>query len=305
MSHPIRTCLDPWTDGLIAMLAAAAPGERFVPWPSEEPSDVLVMFPGQDIAPALTGVRWVHALAAGVDRFPFEQLGDRVLTCSRGASAPAIAEFVLATMLAFEKQLPDTWVTEPPDNWNIAALGGLAGKTLGLVGVGAIGTEVARRALAFDMRVVAYRRRPDAPAPVEGVDVVAELSEVLGAADHVVVAAPATPETTQLIDAEAFAHVKPGVHLVNIARGSLVDQDALKAALDDGRVARASLDVVDPEPLPAGHWLYSHPKVRLSPHVSWSAPGTMDRTITLFVENLARYRAGEPLVGVVDAEAGY
>lgn len=111
---PIRTYLDPWTDGLIAMLSDAAPGERFVPWPTEEPSDILVSFLDADVVPALAGIRWVHALAAGVDRFPFDQLGDRILTCSRGASAPAIAEFVLATMLAFEKQLPETWVTEPP-----------------------------------------------------------------------------------------------------------------------------------------------------------------------------------------------
>ena len=306
MAHlPIRTHLDPWTSGLIPMLSEAAPGERFVPWPTEEPSEILVTFVDEEVAPSLAGIRWVHALAAGVDRFPFDQLGDRILTCSRGASAPAIAEFVLATMLAFEKELPDTWVSEPPEHWNIAALGTLSGKTLGLVGIGAIGAEVARRALPFGMRVVACRRRTSEPPPVEGVEVTASLTDVLAQADHVVVTAPATPATTHLLDADAFAAVKPGVHLVNIARGTLVDQDALRDALDHGRVARASLDVVDPEPLPAGHWLYSHPRVRVSPHVSWSAPGTMDRTIKLFAENLARYRAGEPLAGVVDAEAGY
>jgi phosphoglycerate dehydrogenase-like enzyme len=121
----------------------------------------------------------------------------------------------------------------------------------------------------------------------------------------VVVAAPATPQTLHLLDADAFAAFKPGVHLVNIARGALVDQDALRSALDDGRVARASLDVVDPEPLPAGHWLYSHPKVRLSPHISWSSPGTIERTVELFADNLRRWREGRPLHGVVDVAAGY
>ena len=97
----------------------------------------------------------------------------------------------------------------------------------------------------------------------------------------------------------------PGAHLVNIARGPLVDQDALLAALDSGRVARASLDVVDPEPLPADHPFYSHPNVRLSPHVSWSSPETTSRTVELFVENLQRWQAGEPLQGTVDVSAGY
>ena len=118
-------------------------------------------------------------------------------------------------------------------------------------------------------------------------------------------ATPATAATRHLIDAAAFDALKPGAHLVNVARGALVDQDALLAALDSGRVATASLDVVDPEPLPEGHPLYAHPGVRLSPHISWSAPDTMDRTVALFAENLRRYRAGRPLQGVVDPIAGY
>ena len=131
------------------------------------------------------------------------------------------------------------------------------------------------------------------------------LHEVLAGSDHVVVSAPATAATRHLIDAAAFDALKPGAHLVNVARGALVDQDALLAALDSGRVATASLDVVDPEPLPEGHPLYAHPGVRLSPHISWSAPDTMDRTVALFAENLRRYRAGRPLQGVVDPIAGY
>src|SRR5207344_198158 len=113
--------------------------------------------------------------------------------------------------------------------------------------------------------------------------------------DHLVLAVPATPNTQRLLDADAFARVKPGVHLVNTARGALVDQDALRVALDDGRVAMATLDTVDPEPLPAGHWLYSHPKVRLSAHVSWASPSGMARTLEIFVDNLTRYAAGEPV----------
>ncbi|MEY2478876.1 MAG: hypothetical protein QOG87_4191, partial [Actinomycetota bacterium] len=157
---------------------------------------------------------------------------------------------------------------------------------------------------AFDMGVVALRRT-DGPMPDPAMHRAASLEELLGKADHVVIAAPATPATHHLMDAQAFDAMRPGAHLVNVARGSLVDQDALHAALDDGKVARASLDVVDPEPLPAGHWLYTHPKVRVSPHVSWSSPGTIERTIDLFADNLRCWRQGRPLHGLVDVAAGY
>jgi phosphoglycerate dehydrogenase-like enzyme len=250
------------------------------------------------------GVRWVHTLGTGVDRFPLELVGERTLTCSRGASAVPIAEWVLAQLLAFEKHLPESWITAGPAQWHAAELGGLSRRTLGLIGLGGIGAAVAARAVPFDMRVVA-RRRSTQSSPVAGVELAGSLDAVLEAADHLVVTAPATPETRHLLDTAAFTHVRPGVHLVNIARGSLIDQDALRAALDDGRVARASLDAVEPEPLPAGHWMYTHPKVRLSPHISWSMPGASDVLAATFIDNLHRYVAGEPLVGVVDVDAGY
>ena len=257
------------------------------------------------LAATLTpAVQWVHVFAAGVDGFPFELLGDRVLTCSRGASAVAIAEFALTTMLAFEKRLPESWIGEPPAQWGQAGLGGLNGRTLVLVGLGAIGTEVARRALAFGMHVVAVRRT-STPAALDGVEVAGSLTEALARADHVVVAAAATDATRHLLDAGAFDALRPGAHVVNVARGSLIDQDALLAALDSGRVARASLDVTDPEPLPAGHALYAHPNVRLSPHISWSSPDTVRRTIEIFVENLTRWRQGDALAGRVDPSKGY
>jgi phosphoglycerate dehydrogenase-like enzyme len=250
------------------------------------------------------GVRWVHAYGTGVDGFPFEALGDRPLTCSRGASAIPIAEWVLAMMLAAEKKLPGSWIHEPPAHWSIAGLGGLHGRELGLVGLGGIGEQVARRALAFGMRVRALRRSA-APSAVPGVEIARDLASLLAGADHLVLAAPATRDTRQLLGAAAFARVKPGLHLVNVSRGELVDQDALRAALEDGRVALASLDCVTPEPLPAGHWLYTHPRVRLSAHISWSMPGALDLLIEPFVENLRRFRAGEPLAHVVDAALGY
>ncbi len=249
-------------------------------------------------------VEWVHLAGTGIDAFPNELFDGRTVTCARGASAIPISEFVLAAMLAFEKQLPETWLHEPPEHWNFAPLGWLNTRTLGLVGLGGIGVAVAERALPFGMRVRALRRRPE-PSPIEGVEVVGSLEELLPETDHLVLAAPSTPRTRQLLNAETFQLVKPGVHIVNIARGALVDQDALRVALDDGRVAMATLDTVDPEPLPGGHWLYSHPKVRLSAHVSWASPAGMARTLEIFVDNLTRYAAGEPVLHVVDADEGY
>ena len=128
---------------------------------------------------------------------------------------------------------------------------------------------------------------------------------MLADADNLVLALPATPATRGIVGADALGRVKPGVHLVNVARGSLLDQEALRPALDDGRVALASLDTVEPEPLPEGHWLYTHPRVHLSPHVSWSFPHAFDLLIEPFVENLRRHAAGQPLLGVVDLAAGY
>lgn len=251
------------------------------------------------------GVTWVHAYGTGVDAFPFDALGGAVLTCSRGGSATPIAEWVLAMILSAEKQLPDAWITEPPERWNLSRfLGGVAGRTLGLIGLGGIGQAVARRALVFDMRVIALRRS-SAASPMQGVELAPDLETLMAASDHVVLAAPSTPETRQMISSDAFAAAKPGLHLVNVARGELIDQEALREALDADRLALASLDVVSPEPLPAGHWLYSHPKVRLSPHISWSAPGALDALLDPFLANLERFLQGEPLSDRVDLELGY
>jgi phosphoglycerate dehydrogenase-like enzyme len=249
-------------------------------------------------------VPWVQLSGTGVDKVPREMYEGRTVTCARGASAIPISEFVLAAMLAFEKRMPDVWIHEPPEHWNFANLGGLHGRNLGIVGLGGIGAAVAERAVPFGMRVRALRRTA-APSPVPGVEVVTALDDLLTTSDHLVLAAPATERTRHLLDADAFARVKPGVHLVNIARGSLVDQDALRAALDDGRVARATLDTVTPEPLPEGHWLYSHPSVRVSAHVSWASPAMLDPALDLFIQNLLRRVSGRPLLHVVDPDEGY
>jgi phosphoglycerate dehydrogenase-like enzyme len=251
-----------------------------------------------------TGIEWVHAYGTGVNGFPFELLKGVPLTCSRGASAKAISEWVMAVLLAAEKRLPESWLDEPPERWNMAELGSLEGRRLALIGFGGIAQAIARRALPFDMKIAALRRTAT-PSPIPEVSLVTDLETLLRGADHVVVAAPETPATRHLLNDASLAWMGPGAHLVNIARGGLVDQEALRRALDDGRVALATLDCVEPEPLPAGHWLYSHPRVRLTPHISWAGSGSHAGLMDRFCENLARHLAGEPLDFVVDPEEQY
>ncbi|MEZ4290453.1 MAG: NAD(P)-dependent oxidoreductase [Myxococcota bacterium] len=297
----------------LGALPAARPDLEWIEVPASgpvaaaAPFDVLLTPPyGTPNLPALLaqGVRWVHAYGTGVDGFPFGVLGDVPLTCSRGASATAISEWVMAVLLAAEKRLPEIWLSAPPERWYMAELGSLAGRRLALVGFGGIARAIARRALPFEMSIRALRRTR-APSPIPEVELVTDLEALLDGADHVVLAAPETPATRRMIDDAAFAAMKPGVHLVNVARGPLVDHDALRRALDGGRVGLATLDCVEPEPLPEGHWLYAHPRVRLSPHVSWCAPASRGGLVEPFLENVERFLRGEPLVNRVDPGEGY
>lgn len=252
------------------------------------------------------GVRWLHTIGTGVDRLPLDQLGAISLTCSRGASAVPISEWILAAMLAHEKQMPQSWLATAPPKPEYPRLGTLHGRTLGLIGLGSIGEATARHAHSFGMRVVALRRTGK-PSGVAGVEVVREIAELLAAADHIVLALPLTPASRHIINADSLAAIPAGagVHLINISRGALVDQEALRPALEDGRIACATLDVTEPEPPPAGHWLYAHDRVRVSAHVSWSAPNAFELLLDTFIANLKRYQAGATLEGVVNIKEGY
>jgi phosphoglycerate dehydrogenase-like enzyme len=292
-----------------AAIKSALPEVEAIAVDPKHPGDVTgdVLFGWSDSPSFLAlaeRVPWVHLPGTGVDQVPAALFDGRTVTCSRGLSAIPIAEFVVAAILAFEKRIPEVWLSAPPERWNFADLGELAGKTVGLVGLGGIGLAVARRLVPFEVRLRAVRRNPKRGA-MDGVELAPDLVDLVTTADHLVIAAPATAQTRHLVDEELLAHVKPGLHLVNVARGTLVDQEALRVALDDGRIARASLDTVDPEPLPDGHWLYEHPKVRLSAHISWGSPRALDRIIEQFVDNLRRRLLGEPLVGLVDPDEGY
>jgi phosphoglycerate dehydrogenase-like enzyme len=246
-------------------------------------------------------LRWVQIPGAGADAYPKWLLEHHLVTTGRGLNSAPIAEFAMANVLAQAKRIPAAWIRRHED-WRKVTMDTVAGKVLGLLGIGSVGTEIARRALAFEMRVIAFRQSADKPM-LDGVTRAASLDDLLGAADHLVLAAPYTPDTHHIIGRAALAKVKRGVHLINVARGGLIDQDALLEALDSGQVGVASLDVTEPEPLPANHPLYTHPQVNLSPHVAWNSPGTLDRLVQKFNENLARLIAGHPLIDVANEKS--
>ena len=247
-------------------------------------------------------VRFVQLASSGSDGYPDWLLAAPQVATAAGTGAVPIAEFVLAAMLNHAKRLPALYARDgervvTQADLLAAPLAGLDGKTLGLIGVGHIGTRVAALAAAFGMTVLAHRRS-NAPSPSPQIVLVA-LPELLARADHLVLAAPLTAESANLLDAAALARLKRGVHIVNIARGGLIDQTALAAALESGQAGGATLDVTDPEPLPAGHPLWRAPNLKVTPHVAWSSADTPRRIFALFDANVRRFAAGEPLINAL------
>jgi phosphoglycerate dehydrogenase-like enzyme len=226
-----------------------------------------------------------------------------LVTCGRGVASAEIADYVIAAIYAHSKNLHAVSVHHPAA-WKPALLGRLAGSTLGIIGLGAIGTEAARRALALGMRVTATRRRR-LPSPVDGVELLDTLQAVVGSADHLLLSLPATDATRSLIDASVLAQAKPSAHIINVARGSVLDQDALLAALDQSRLGFATLDVTEPEPLPEDHPLWKHPRVRLTPHVSSNHIAVRHVLYEKITADLERFIRGEPPSDIVDTVAGY
>lgn len=291
---------------------------RVIEHPAETPSwhlppeaDVLLTrpFAGWLGAPAERppgwpfGLRWIQTASTGVDFFPSWLLDDVVVTIGRGASAVAIAEYVLAAILGFEKRLHEVR-PEGPEQWGKGTFGSVAGKVVGLAGFGSIGRAVAERARAFGLTVQVLKRSPWSE-PLDGIVPVPDIATLVAAADHLVLALPATPQTVGLVDADVLSRARPSLHLINVARGRIVDQAALLRALDGGRLAAATLDVTDPEPLPPGHALYSHPKVVLTPHISWTGGDHAQRLIAKTLANLDAYARGAALADVFDKDQGY
>ena len=262
---------------------------------------------------AATNLRWVQSWSAGVDRYlDMDDLIKNksvVLTNMQGIHGPVIAEHVMALLLSLSRDLPAYYEAQVASVWDRNAGSdqrALAGSTLFVVGMGGIGTEVARRAFGFDMRVVAtVRTARKAPAYVHEIGITKDTERFLGESDVVVICLPLTPETRGMFNAELMAKMKPGSILINIARGAIVDSKALLAALESGHIAAAGLDVTDPEPLPSSSPLWQRDDVLITPHTAGAAALTGIRRDILFLENARRFGAGEPLLNVVDKIAGY
>jgi phosphoglycerate dehydrogenase-like enzyme len=241
-------------------------------------------------------VRWIQLPAAGVESW-IDRMDGRTWTSAAGAYSRPVAEHALALMLAGARRLADCARTE---HWGEPAIVPLEGASVAVVGAGGIGRALIAMLAPLRVEVLAVTRRG-----AEGTIPAERLDEVWPAAHYVVIAAPATPATRHLVGGRELAAMREDAWLVNIARGSLVDTDALVDALARGAIAGAALDVTDPEPLPDGHPLWREPRALITPHVA-NPPATLRRYLAERVrENVARFAAGEPLLGRIDPAAGY
>ena len=308
-----QTCHDA---GEVAAALAGHP-EVEVLYTFDLPSNVL------DLVPRL---RWIQLHSAGAEHVMDNPVAgsDVAVTTASGIHATPIAEYILASMLAHRWrvamwtrcQRDGRW---PQGRWNLYARPELRDATLGIVGYGSIGREVGRLGQAFGMRVLALRRRSEKPDPGYAVNRTGDpeggiperffpaeaLHDMLAECDYVVIALPLTPATTHLIGEAELRAMKPTGYLVNIARGSIVDQPALIRALYEGWIAGAGLDVFEQEPLPPDSPLWEMENVLISPHVAGFTPRYDERAAGLFAQNLARYLAGQSLLNLVDKSRGY
>jgi glyoxylate/hydroxypyruvate reductase A len=283
--------------------------------PLLDSAEVLFDFGPIELAPKLASrpqLRWIQATSAGVGRLA-ERVGlldsDVVVTTSSGVHARALAEFTLLAMLVFAKDVPRLVRDQRDHRWEKYAVDELRGKVVCVVGLGKIGRETARLARLLDartvgtVRVVGDRRAEDLHVeqlvPTERVD------ELLPEADVVVLATPHTPLTHHLLDARRLTLLKPSAIVVNVARGDVMDEEALIDALRDGRLRGAALDVFEREPLPENSPLWDLPNVLVSPHSAATVAAENGRIVELFVENLHRYLDGRPLLNVLDKEQLY
>lgn len=292
-----------------------------VVWPEKEESldrfipqtDIFLNVIGgknltREMWPQAERLKWIHVGAAGVDDVLFPELVESpvVVTNCRGIHASTISEHVFAMILAFARGLFKFQRDRGVRKWDRRGVSEVHGKTLGVVGLGGIGKEVARRGKCFGMNVIGIKR--DTGKPVEFVDELVapdRLIEVFPRMDYVVLSVPLTPETRGMIGERELAAMKRTAYLINIARGKIVDQDALIRALKAGTIAGAGLDVFEEEPLPEDSDLWSMENVIFTPHVAGTFSENVEKITEVFVLNLKRFLNGQPMVNVVDKRLGY
>ncbi len=258
-------------------------------------------------------LKWVQLASAGSDTLQragvFDRRLDLILTTSSGVHEVPISEHILAGILYFARRFNIAVGNQPQHKWQRYQAGEAYGRTALLIGYGPIARRTASLCKAHGMRVLVVRASISEQQP--GDDLVdryypnAQLDDAIAQSDYIIVAAPRTPSTEGIIGQTQFAAMKPTAVLINISRGALVDEDAMIAALRDGKIAGAGLDVFKQEPLPESSPLWDMPNVLITPHNSGSNPHYNERATTIFADNLARYLKDEPLRNRVDRERGY
>lgn len=261
-------------------------------------------------------LRWIHSPSAAVHQFMFPELvrSDVILTNGRDVHGPVVAEQVIAMILAVAKQIPAAVRFQQKHVWGQEAiwrsrtrLREIEGATLGLIGLGSIGRNVAKRASKLGMHVIAVREHPEKQKPEYVDEVLAKsaLLNLLTRSDYVVLSAPITPQTTGMIGQKQLAAMKPDGFLINVGRGPLIDEASLIEALHEHKIGGAALDVFDEEPLPPDSPLWELEDLLITPHTAGMAEKLWERQYALFSENLRRYLSGQPLLGLVDKQLGY
>lgn len=275
-------------------------------------ADVVFGFVSRSMYVAAQKLRWVHAIASGVDAFLYDEFkhGDVVLTSEKGLVGEHLADHAFGLLLMLTRQLatalrlgPDAWNHRPEMRFKEVEL---TGSTMGIFGFGGTGRAVARRAAAFGMSVIALDRDP-VPGSAEVAQVLGpdDFDALLGHADVVAICCPLTPETHGKFDAAAFGKMKNDAFLVNVTRGEVMVEEDLADALESGEIRGAAIDVAPREPLPADSRLWSLPQVAMTPHTAGASQYRAGRNVDRFVRNLERLRRGEALEGVIDKQLGY
>ena len=271
---------------------------------------IFGFIPPRNIIARAPKLKWMQAVSAGVDRHQGTEIwkSNVIMTGVSGIHATPIGEYVLAFMLMLAKNTPQGFRMMQTKNWQRYMVGTLRDKTVGIIGLGNIGKEVARLAKAFGMRVIATRRSTKKVGKARNVDLLLprdRLKELFKASDYVALTLPLTPETRHIIGEAEFKAMKPTAYIINIGRGGLIDQEALIKALDAKQIAGAGLDVVTPEPLSKESRLWDFDNVILSPHVSGGMEDYMLHATELFCDNLKRYLDGRKLRNLIDKKKGY
>ncbi|MEH6788987.1 D-2-hydroxyacid dehydrogenase [Parasphingorhabdus sp.] len=308
MASLVRPMVEPYCDGLdVTWFTSTEEAMAIAPHAEIGWFDMYDKAKMAEIISAATNLKWLNSIYAGVEHFPLDQLKAQgtILTNGAGLNSAPIAEFALMMMLSAAKrsdrivdsQRQRNWLEQPPGTTEIDDSKAL------IIGYGGIGQQIAKKLSGFDVEVTAVRRTPTGEPNVIGLDA---WRDRLGEFDWVFVSAPATSDTRHLLGADEFAAMKDTAWLINVARGTLVDQDALLTALNDKTIGGAALDVTDPEPLPADHPLWDAPNCIITMHLSGVAQSRMfQRAAARFVENLKRYRAGETMIAQADFDRGY